>query len=542
MTARFGKKEVVFVALGILGLLVYLLSHWSIFTTSSKDSMTAQNETVSIARQYLEAHGFSLTGYSSSVHFSKESDSIGYLQKTFGMEKSDDLAKKLPLKYWVVDFVKESQAEKFSVYVNPQGYVIAFLHHIPEEAAGADLKQDQALPLALAFLQRHADIDLSQYTLIKKWTIRREHRTDHTFVWEGTTQQLGEANLYMMVEVDGDVVNFYNRDFDTPEAFKSALKQEKAYGDLLVKTGGTLEQLLTFLAVIVFLGAYKKGDIPWKGALLLAVIMAGVSLVAGINGLPQLKAAAPSESPLYVFWTHTALDRMSTALWLGGRTFLFAVAGWALCRAVFTGKRHDGLTSYRDWFSSDIAYASLMGYVFAFMGLGYMTIFYFVGENYFGVWSQTSNNSSDGPSVLFPFLQTFTSSFHAAVVEELIYRFFAIALLMKYLRVPWLALLIPSMIWAFSHSPIDVPFYTRGIELTLEGFVYGYFFIRYGLIAVIVSHYVFDALLGGLSFWPMIIVVGVMGVPIVLVSLQKIRNGFIVLVGRISNFSKSMAE
>jgi len=125
-----------------------------------------------------------------------------------------------------------------------------------------------------------------------------------------------------------------------------------------------------------------------------------------------------------------------------------------------------------------------------------------------------------------PFLDPITNAFRSSVSEELIYRFFAIALLIKYLRSRALALFIPALIWGFAHSDYTVlPFYTRGIELTIDGLISGYFFIRYGLITVIVAHYVFDAVIMGMPllqsshmyfFWSGMAGVGVMAVPILL--------------------------
>jgi hypothetical protein len=142
------------------------------------------------------------------------------------------------------------------------------------------------------------------------------------------------------------------------------------------------------------------------------------------------------------------------------------------------------------------------------------------------VWSPIESDYSNMLGTLFPFLDPLSRSFQAAVSEELVYRFFAIALLLRYLKIKSFALLIPAFIWGFAHSNYAVfPFYTRGIELTIDGIIAGYFFIRYGLITVIVAHFVYDAIMIGMPlllssnlyfFWSGIAVVGVMAIPILL--------------------------
>lgn len=99
-----------------------------------------------------------------------------------------------------------------------------------------------------------------------------------------------------------------------------------------------------------------------------------------------------------------------------------------------------------------------------------------------------------------PEIVPLTTSFDAAVSEELIYRYFAITLLLRYLKWRFLSVLIPSMIWAFGHYTELSPYYLRGIELTLFGTLVGYCFLRFGLIAVITAHYVYDAVVGVVPF------------------------------------------
>jgi hypothetical protein len=82
----------------------------------------------------------------------------------------------------------------------------------------------------------------------------------------------------------------------------------------------------------------------------------------------------------------------------------------------------------------------------------------------------------------------------AAITEETTYRLFGISLVKRYTRSTLLALLIPAMIWAFGHSSYEVfPVYLRGIELTIGGVLFGLAFLRWGLIACIVAHFVIDA-------------------------------------------------
>jgi hypothetical protein len=462
------------------------------------------------------------------------------------MDEFNMLAPELPLRYWKVRFVKELEVEEFQVAVNPKGQIVKFIHNVPEDEEGANLKQEQALIRAQGFIQQQEGTDhlLSKYTLINTSTKKREKRTDHIFTWEASEQHLGEARLRMTVGIHGDVVDWFSQHVEVPETFGLAREGEGSKGNLLTSISEVFDSFLILLAVVIFLIAHKKIDIPWRGGLALAVIMAVASLLEDLNGIPNMKSAYSTESPLYIFWSKAALDSIESALWLGVKTFLFAIAGWALCREVFKGKRTDWIVRGQDWLSSEFGRASFMGYILAGISLGYVTSFYLIGEKYLGVWSPVPSSYSNMLSTWIPLFDPLTGSFQAAVSEELMYRFFAIALLIKYLRLPFLALLIPAMIWAFGHSNYDVsPFYTRGIELTIDGLVFGYFFLRYGLITVIVAHYVFDAIIGGMPliqssnaylFWSGMIVISIMAIPAVLGIIWMLREKIIVWTGKVA--------
>jgi hypothetical protein len=104
----------------------------------------------------------------------------------------------------------------------------------------------------------------------------------------------------------------------------------------------------------------------------------------------------------------------------------------------------------------------------------------------------------------------------AGISEELQTRFFGIALFRRWLtggarrllgREPspraaaaltWLAMVPPNLVWAFGHVGYAIfPVTTRLIELVLLGFLFGWFMMRFGLMAVIFAHSIFDAILMG---------------------------------------------
>jgi hypothetical protein len=98
---------------------------------------------------------------------------------------------------------------------------------------------------------------------------------------------------------------------------------------------------------------------------------------------------------------------------------------------------------------------------------------------------------------LFPLL-----AWVAAISEEATFRLFGIILFKKLVRSNFLAVLLPSIIWAASHTQYPVyPVYTRLIEVTIIGIIFGYAFLKFGLITAIFAHACMDSILMGLSLF-----------------------------------------
>lgn len=533
---RFQKTDLIVVALGVLGLLGFLIYFEKAFPTASVHLSVSNTQATEIAQQYLDSQHFNLEGYKKTVIF-KEDDNALYLQKTLGTDQFNHIASDLPLRYWEVRFFKELQYEEFRVKIDSQGDVIGFFHFLLETDEGQTLPQDDALLLAKNFLQHQEKISLSNYTLLNKSTKKRENRTDHYFTWETPEEKHAKAALRIDIVVHGDWIDHYNQYLKVPEDFWLAYEKERSKGGLLTSLSGIFSFLFTLSGYVFFLIVYKKTQIPWKGALVLSVAMGSTSLINIMNAIPILESGYVTESPLYAFWGEIAVKSIQSSIWLGFKTFLIGIAGWAVCKEIFKGKRQDFLSGSGDLFTLDLTKSALMGYVLAGVSFGYVTFFYLMGEHYFGVWSPPENDYSNMLSTSLPFLEPLTRAFQAAVSEELLYRFFAIAFLIKYLKRRSLALLIPAMVWGLGHSNYAVfPFYIRAIELTIDGFIWGCFFLRYGLIAVIVAHFVFDAVLMGMPLIRSsnlyfnlsgIAVIGVMFIPVILWAIAAAKNKFV---------------
>ncbi len=138
------------------------------------------------------------------------------------------------------------------------------------------------------------------------------------------------------------------------------------------------------------------------------------------------------------------------------------------------------------------------GYVIALFILGIQQALFFAATELFDVWAV--NDPTDSVYNMlhpewFPLL-----AWSAAISEEAVYRVLGVSLMLKLTRRPFVAVLVPSVIWAMSHTQYPVyPVYTRLVEVSVIGIVFGYAYLRYGFLTALFAHAAMDSILMGFS-------------------------------------------
>jgi len=139
-----------------------------------------------------------------------------------------------------------------------------------------------------------------------------------------------------------------------------------------------------------------------------------------------------------------------------------------------------------------------IGYLMALIGLGLQTIIFLVLSLVQGTW--TANDTSQ--SLLnFEFMWLFPAlAWFAAISEEVVFRYFGTGIFRRWFKNTWVAALIPTIVWAAGHTLY--PFYpatTRVIELIFIGLFFTWIMMRFGFIAAIFTHAIFDTILMSMS-------------------------------------------
>jgi membrane protease YdiL (CAAX protease family) len=163
-----------------------------------------------------------------------------------------------------------------------------------------------------------------------------------------------------------------------------------------------------------------------------------------------------------------------------------------------------------------------IGLVLAAVALAYVPGFYIVSQK-LGAWAPVEVDYTTALSGWVPWVEGMHVGLTASFGEELLFRVIGVLLIVKVIRSRWAAVVIACTIWAFLHSGYaQMPGYLRGIELTVEGVLWGWAVLRFGVVSTLTAHYLFNCTLSSVvvfqspSWWNKAGAIAVCAWPVVL--------------------------
>ncbi|MGZ4135476.1 MAG: CPBP family intramembrane glutamic endopeptidase, partial [Tumebacillaceae bacterium] len=310
-----------------------------------------------------------------------------------------------------------------------------------------------------------------------------------TYVFQDPAWKVGQLTLKYEVTITGNQVASVKPVYVLPNDYTAWHDRQKLVGTVLTGLCALFSFVLFVLGfVFLFLVKEKK---RYGAALWLTLAIFVTYLVSNLNQLPVIQMEMLSKG-------------------IGGLTFLisnavmvivlavisFVVAGGTFPMILTGGMLAQQLNPrfWSSWRDPDwkvrIRRAMWRGCLLAITWLGFQNLFYF-GAEHFGVFFENDMSMSPVNSLvpaLFPL-----AGWLAGIQEEVVYRLFGINFFKRYWKNTFVATLIPAMIWALGHSLYPIfPTYTRLIELTLFGVMFGYCYLWFGIETTIFAHVVFD--------------------------------------------------
>ena len=458
------------------------------------------------AEQYLSAKGVDVTKYTKTVVFQADEGFNRYLQHATGLKGEEDFISQhdFDLFFWKIRFFKELQKQEYIIYISPRtGKIIGFTHLIESLEYRLDSGRNTARQNSELFLKNNFNIDLEKYDFHAEKIKRYENRTEYSFSWEKKgvyvpwKQGQGGAKLLVEVIVAGDEIReFYKNDLELPDKFIRYVENQLVLGEYLYRIFYFL--LLGLLACSISVALKRKQDfvprLTKKWYYYVSVFLVVINVVDIFNNLQNIIMIYPTSASLNSFLGLSIMRVLFNVGFLVLSFIMPGIAGESLCSEIFPKNKYSAFFNYikSGFFSRGVASSLLLGYIIWVMMLGMQAVIFSFGQKFLGVWREW-HIMTDLSSSYLPLFSMFVISVTASLREEIIFRLFGISLAKKYLKNSILTVVVISFIWGMGHSMYAIfPVWFRIVEITLIGIFYGFIFLKFGILPLIVAHYLFN--------------------------------------------------
>lgn len=488
------------------------LSVWYKFSyprLSFVDLSVNRSQALQLAKNYLrEEREIDPSKYKTAIVFEIEGETDRYLQKTLGFEKLKTFIHEhdFDMFFWLIRFFKENEKEEYRLSVSSAtGQITGLTHIIDANEARKEIDREEAKRIAKQFLRDQFHFNPDNYTLNVDLKKGYDHRSDFSFAWQrkdvnipwSEDENQGTGKLLIGATISGtEVLSFFENSFSVPEQFHRDLAKQAETGQN-ISIFVRILFLFLFVSSIYFVVARRNHLAMhctkkfYLGIMFLAFLL---TILSSLNELQATFFNYSTTSKFYPYLLRFAVNVVVDVLFATVAIIMPGLAGELLRFETFKEKKEASFLYYlhSTFLSRSVVKSILLGYCACVIMLGIQALLVHFGQMKLGVWTQHSW-MVDLSTAYLPFLAAFSLGFKAAFYEEIMFRLFAISWGKKLFKSSLIAVIISSLVWGFAHSTYPVfPMWFRGVEVTCLGFFLAFIYLRFGIIPVIVAHYLFD--------------------------------------------------
>lgn len=537
MTSHSSNRNIIIFSaiISILVLIYGIFNFYSAFPEIAINFSLSRKATIATARDFLIGRHFDLADYHETIKFTYDNQAKLFMEKELGVKRTVEMTQdSIDVWYWRVRFFKPLEKLEYTVNVDPRGRVIGFQRQMLEAVDGPILEAEAAQILGEAFITGPMGENLTAWELVETDSYDRPNRRDHCFTYKLKGLITHGATYRMEVEVQGAEVGMFKRHLEVPQQWEREFSQLRSQNETYQSIATFLYIVFSVILCIYFILHIRNRQIPWRTALILSMILAAATAVTVLNSLPLTTAVYDTTESYIAFISKQILTSVLSGLGVGVMLMLMFGAGEPLYRRDNPNKLFiPMLFSRRGYRSREFVQATVMGYLLAAFHVGYVVIFYVIG-NRVGFWSPAGVEYDNAVSTIFPWIFPLVLSMTASLSEEFWFRLFGIAFFRRLFRSTTLAVIFQAFLWGFLHSNYpQQPGFVRGIEVGLIGIVAGVVMLRFGIWATLTWHFVVDAIFIGLFlfqsdnayFWISgLIVCAGLAIPALLATIQYLKR------------------
>jgi hypothetical protein len=454
------------------------------------------------ASRFLLGEGIDVrAGYARASELTAPEDALGYVERAFGPERTRSLIRDgLPLTTYAAVYKRYGDASPVFVFLLPDGRPTGWRRDVQEDEPGGEIAQAAARQTAVAALGRvvGADMDAWKETGTSSRTLPR--RVDHLFTFERLRSASPELRERAQVRVAGARAVSVAHTVIVPASADRENRRREAPRQALNAVGSLLFGLAVLGAFTVFVLRLRKDDVRIGRAATWSAAVFALSVAAALLRTSDAFLAWDPLKPRAGALLEFVVTLLQENVWTFAVLVAVVAAGDVLDRDLNAGR---GGTLWKvtqgRLFDREVGASSARGFLLGLVCGGVMAasvllLIRFAGASVAlqprGFFFFAINSPLPAISTLLYFLQV-------ALLEELGYRYFAGAWLLRYTRRRWLAIFLPGLVYGLTHTsltflPPDQPFWARALVMTLVGCVWGWAFLRYDALTVVTSHLTAD--------------------------------------------------
>jgi len=414
---------------------------------------------------------------------------------------------------WEVRLFAPGETAEAVVRLRPDGEPIGFTRRVPETFVPEDpvalaLDRSAAQALAERGAREDWDVDFGAYRLLEATEqTRTTGRVDHSFVYERTAGNLGDARFRLRLAVAGNVLTEVAPFVFVPESFERRFRELRSANNAIAGAASVAAVLLYGIGgcVLGVLWLARGRWLLWRPAVAAGFAVGVLLGAASLADAPTEWFGYDTAQSIATFWLRET--GKAAAVTFGGGLILSLVfmAAESLSRRAFPS--HPQL--WRLW-SRDAAPTravlgrTIGGYLFVSLALAFVAAFYYATNRWLGWW-QPSEALTD-PDILgsaVPALSPISMALQAGFMEECLFR--AVPLSLAALvgqrfghrtAAIVVAVIVQALVFAGAHASYPgFPAYSRLVELFVPSILWALIFLRFGLLPTILLHALFDLVL-----------------------------------------------
>ena len=348
-------------------------------------------------------------------------------------------------------------------------------------------------------------VDFAPYVLLESaQQTRTTGRVDHSFVYQRTGADLGDAHFRLRLTVSGDALTEVSHFAKVPESFFRRFQELRSANNTIAGAASLAAGLLYGLGgcVLGTLWLLRRHWLLWRPALVAGLVVGGLMGAMLLSSAPTAWFGFDTAQSVSTFWTRQI--GAAVLVTVGGAVAygLAFMAAESLSRRAFG--EHPQL--WRVWSreaapTRQVLGRTVGGYLFVPIELALIASFYYATNRWLGWW-QPSESLTD-PNILgaaVPALSPIALSLQAGFMEECIFRAVPLSLAALvgarygYRRLAiGIAVVVQALIFGGAHANYPgFPAYSRLVEILVPAMLWALIFLRYGLVPTIILHGTFD--------------------------------------------------